>query len=85
MSNKTIHLPVVAPASFGGTLRTDNWWAGPALTFFVLSSFVAYATWRTFEGAFFDVGPYLSPVLLAALRRRVGAQGWGSGSSPRRC
>src|SRR5580700_9428936 len=61
MASKTIHLPVVPAESLGGTLRTDNWWAGPALTFFVLCSFIAYATWRTFEGAFFEVGAYLSP------------------------
>jgi hypothetical protein len=61
MANKTIHLPVLPAESLGGTLRTDNWWAGPALTFFVLSSFIAYATWRTFEGEFFSWGAYLSP------------------------
>jgi hypothetical protein len=61
MGSKTIHLPVIPAESLGGTLRTDNWWAGPALTFTVLSSFIAYATWRTFEGAFYSWDAYLSP------------------------
>jgi hypothetical protein len=45
----------------GATLRKDNWWLGPAVTFVVLSSFIAYATFRAFENNFFEFGPYLSP------------------------
>ncbi|HEY4015471.1 MAG TPA: hypothetical protein VGM06_19130 [Polyangiaceae bacterium] len=58
MANKTVHLPI---ASAAGTLRKDNWWLGPAVTVFVLLAFVAYATWRTFEGAFYEKDAYLSP------------------------
>jgi hypothetical protein len=58
MANKTVHLPI---ASAAGTLRKDNWWLGPAVTVFVLLSFVAYATWRTFEGAAYEWQAYLSP------------------------
>jgi hypothetical protein len=58
MANKTVFLPIAPP---GGTLRRDAWWVGPTVTVLVLSSFVAYATWRTFEGAFFEWGAYLSP------------------------
>jgi hypothetical protein len=56
--NKTVHLPI---APTGGTLRKDAWWAGPAITVAVLSGFVAYATWRTFEGAAYEWRAYLSP------------------------
>lgn len=35
---------------FLGTQRTDNWWVQPLLLFSVLAGFVAYATFRIFEG-----------------------------------
>jgi hypothetical protein len=66
MANKVVRLPVVD--GLGQTLRKDNWWAGPLVTFLVLSSFVVYATYRAFENRFFFVGPspehatYLSPM-----------------------
>jgi len=59
MANKVVHLPVVA--GLGSTLRKDNWWLGPAITFAVLTAFIAYATFRAFENNFFEYGPYLSP------------------------
>lgn len=60
-SRELVRLPVVS--GFGQTLRKDNWWAGPAVTFLVLSSFVVYATFRAFENKYFRVGDtYLSPV-----------------------
>jgi hypothetical protein len=34
------------------TLRTDKWWLQPLATFGVLFSFVIYATFRAFEGAY---------------------------------
>jgi hypothetical protein len=46
----------------GETLRKDNWWVGPMITFLVLSSFVVYATFRALEGAHYQWGPYLSPL-----------------------
>jgi hypothetical protein len=58
MANRTVHLPV---AQVGGTLRKDAWWAGPAVTVLVLTGFVAYATWRTFEGRAYAWQAYLSP------------------------
>ena len=58
MANKVVHLPVLG---FGATLRKDNWWLGPTVTFVVLTSFIAYATFRAFENNFFEFGPYLSP------------------------
>ena len=60
MANKVVHLPVLN--GFGQTLRKDNWWAGPLVTFIVLASFVIYATFRAFEGRFYAIGPYLSPL-----------------------
>ncbi|MBV9949749.1 MAG: hypothetical protein JOZ69_23105 [Myxococcales bacterium] len=58
MANKTVYLPIAPP---GGTFRKDAWWVGPTITFCVLLSFVAYATWRTFEGVAFEWEAYLSP------------------------
>jgi hypothetical protein len=60
MANKVVRLPVLN--GLGHTLRKDNWWAGPLVTFLVLASFVVYATFRAFEGRFYAVGPYLSPL-----------------------
>jgi hypothetical protein len=54
---------------FGATARKDNWWVGPLATFLGLLAFVVYATYRAFEGSYFEirntqneaVAPYLSP------------------------
>lgn len=48
-------------SSFGGTLRQDAWWVEIAPALVVFSSFLVYATWRAFEGRFYQWGPYLSP------------------------
>jgi hypothetical protein len=58
MANKSVHLPI---APLGGTTRTDAWWVEPAATVLVFSAFIAYATWRTFEGTAYAWGAYLSP------------------------
>jgi hypothetical protein len=58
MANKTVHLPI---APMAGTLRKDAWWVGPAFTVLVFSGFIAYATWRTFEGTAYEWEAYLSP------------------------
>jgi hypothetical protein len=62
MANKAtvVRLPVVD--GLGQTLRKDNWWLGPLVTFAVLSGFVVYATFRAFEGDHYRWGPYLSPL-----------------------
>jgi hypothetical protein len=62
MANKgsVVRLPVVD--GLGQTLRKDNWWVGPLVTFTVLSGFVVYATFRAFEGQHYAWGPYLSPL-----------------------
>jgi hypothetical protein len=59
MANNT-HLPVLQ-GGLGSTLRKDNWWVGPAVTFTVLTSFIVYATFRAFENGYYAYGPYLSP------------------------
>src|SRR5688572_7150757 len=46
---------------FGQTMRRDNWWVQPFLTFVVLLAFVVYATWAAFQGSHYEYGPYLSP------------------------
>jgi hypothetical protein len=60
LANSVVRLPVLE-SGFGKTLRRDPWWAGPAATFVVLSSFLVYATFRAFENKWFHTGPYLSP------------------------
>ena len=57
------HLPVVGghAEGFGKTVRKDNWWLGPAVTFFVFSTFVVYTTWALWQGKHYYVAPYLSP------------------------
>ncbi len=60
MAEKVVRLPVVD--GLGHTLRKDNWWVGPLVTFCVLTGFVVYATLRAFEGEYYAWGPYLSPL-----------------------
>ncbi len=43
------------------TLRQDNWWLSPLVTFVVFTAFVVYATWRAFAGEHYYASPYLSP------------------------
>ncbi len=45
----------------GRTLRRDRWWLQPLVTVLALLAFVAYSTWRAFQGADYYVAPYLSP------------------------
>jgi hypothetical protein len=62
LANQVVHLPLHGQGpGFGRTLRNDTWWAGPLVTFVVLSSFIAYATFRVFENKYFAYGPYLTP------------------------
>jgi hypothetical protein len=57
------HLPVVGghEPGFCKTKRTDNWWAGPGITFFVFSAFVVYTTWALWQAEHYYASPYLSP------------------------
>ena len=57
------HLPVVG-GHVGGicaTGRTDRWWAGPAFTFVVFTTFILYTTWALWQAKYYYVDPYLSP------------------------
>ena len=71
--------PVVLGGSRGGpdvpTLRTDRYWVQPVVTFAVLTSFVAYASWAAFVNKNYFVGasmnrnlisPFYSPCLTAS-------------------
>jgi len=40
-----------------GRERSDAWWVQPLLTVLVLTGFIVYATWRTFENGFFTTLP----------------------------
>jgi hypothetical protein len=43
------------------TLRKDNWWRAPLITFIGLALFVVYGTVRAFQNDFYYSAPYLSP------------------------
>jgi hypothetical protein len=60
MANKVVRLPVVS--GLGQTLRKDNWWVGPLVTFLVIVFFLGYSGFRAFENAFYEHGNYLSPI-----------------------
>jgi hypothetical protein len=46
---------------FGNTQRQDAWWIEIIPTLIVFTAFLVYATFRAFEGNFYEWGPYLSP------------------------
>jgi hypothetical protein len=48
-------------SGFGSTIRRDTWWVEILPVVLVLSAFGIYATFRAFEGRFYEWGPYLSP------------------------
>lgn len=43
------------------TVREDNWWIEPAITFVVFMGFIVYTTWAALQGKHFYASPYLSP------------------------
>ena len=51
--------PVSMPAP--AVPQRDSWWLPVAAVIIGLGGFGVYATWRAFEGAYFQWGPYLSP------------------------
>lgn len=51
----------VIRSGFGATMRRDPWWLELLPVIVLLGGFGAYATWRAFEGAHYEWGPYLSP------------------------
>ena len=50
-----------AKGGLGSTLRRDAWWVEIIPIILVMGGFSVYATWRAFEGRFYEWGPYLSP------------------------
>ncbi len=74
MASKSVHLSVLQ-SGFGKTLRRDNWWAGPATTGLIITSFIVYATFRGFENAHYEIGPYLSPMYSPLIDTSF-AKGW---------
>ncbi|MGC2109697.1 MAG: succinate dehydrogenase [Candidatus Korobacteraceae bacterium] len=46
---------------WGRTGRHDAWWVEILPVVIILGGFGIYATWRAFEGRFYEWGPYLSP------------------------
>ncbi len=63
---------------FGETTRRDAWWVQPAITFLVLSGFIVYTTWVMFQNAYYEAGPYLSP-LFSPLLFGTSAHSWFGG------
>jgi hypothetical protein len=51
----------VGRSGFGATMRRDLWWLELLPVIIVLGGFGVYATWRAFENAHYEWGPYLSP------------------------
>src|ERR687896_113002 len=45
----------------GNTSRRDAWWLELIPVVVILGGFSIYATWRAFEGQYYEWGPYLSP------------------------
>lgn len=52
---------VVQRSRFGASMRRDSWWLELLPVVLVLGTFSIYATWRAFEGKYYEWGPYLSP------------------------
>jgi hypothetical protein len=71
------HLPVIGghAEGFGKTARTDNWWAGPGITFVVFTTFVVYTTWALWQAEHYYAEPYLSPFYSPVLFTEPSAAG----------
>jgi hypothetical protein len=69
----TLEDPSVTPVVLGGarggpdvaTLRTDRYWVQPVVTFVVLTSFVAYASWAAFVNKNYFVGASMNRTLIS--------------------
>ncbi|MER7210850.1 hypothetical protein [Streptosporangium sp. NPDC000239] len=42
------------------TLRTDQWWRYPLVTFIIFGGFLVYATWTLFDNSYY-AAPYIAP------------------------
>ena len=52
-------------------LRVDKWWIEPAISVFVLVSFIIYSTFRAFENKYYFTEPLLSHFWLEGSRLGV--------------
>jgi hypothetical protein len=48
--------------SFAATERRDLWWVAPLAQGLMLAVFICYANWAAFQGRYYRVGGYLSPL-----------------------
>ena len=51
-----------AQRRFGGTTRRDAWWLPSLVVFLGFSAFIVYSTWAAYSNAYYEYGPYLSPM-----------------------
>jgi hypothetical protein len=58
----------VERSPFGASMRRDAWWLELIPVVIVLGLFSIYATWRAFEGTYYEWGPYLSPFYSPLIR-----------------
>src|SRR5271154_2219958 len=56
-----IDVPLVG-GRFGATSRPDTWWVQPLVVFLGFAAFIVYSTWAAFQGEYYWIGPYLSPM-----------------------
>ena len=59
---------VVQRSRFGASMRRDSWWLELLPVLLILGAFSIYATWRAFEGKYYEWGPYLSPFYSPLIR-----------------
>jgi hypothetical protein len=52
----------VRPAGFAATERTDAWWVAPLVQGLMLGTLICYANWAAYQGEYYEVGNYLSPL-----------------------
>ena len=51
-----------AQRRFGETTRRDAWWLQSLVVFLGFSAFIIYSTWAGYSNAYYEFGPYLSPM-----------------------
>jgi hypothetical protein len=49
-------------ANFGATERRDAWWVAPLVQGLLLAILISYANWAAYQGEYYRVGGYLSPL-----------------------
>jgi hypothetical protein len=58
---------------FGQTARKDAWWLQPLAVFLGFAAFIVYSTWAAMQNAYYEFGPYLSPMYSPLLARTAPA------------